>query len=111
MPTVYRATMSNPPTASDFTSNKGLGKARRTPRETEERWAGISVFDTANQCRKVARKWSLGRYVAEVNIPDAATITYGEASSNGHRTAWGAPEEFLRYVGTVQPINSEEPTP
>lgn len=111
MPTVYRATMTNPPTATDFTSNKGLGKVRRAPRETEALWSGISVFDTASQCRKVARKWSLGLYVAEVKIPNDASITWSDASGSGHRTAWGAPEEFLRYVGAVQPVNSEETKP
>lgn len=108
MPTFYRSVASDPPTQSDFLSNRALGKPRRPPHETEDRWAGISVHDTEQQCRKNALKWSLGAYIAEMDVPEDGGVRYGPTGKSGHCTIWGEAEQLLRCVSRVIPLRAKD---
>ena len=102
--TLYRAVMANPPTAADFMSNQAKGKPRRAPIEGEAEWSGISVYNTAERCRRKAVQFGLGEYVAELVIPGAAPIIIGPLGKGGHCTLWGEPEQLLWCVTTVVPV-------
>ncbi len=103
MPTFYRAALTDPATAIDFTSNKAKGKARRVDVESEEEWAGISVYGTERLCQKKAGDYGLGAYVVEITIPEYGDIRYDRVSPK-HCNVWGEPEAFLSYVTKIVPV-------
>ena len=61
-------------------------------------WDGLSSYNTATQARRNARKRpSLGRYIAELRIPDDATVRVARTlNSPGHHTIWGDPPSYSR---------------
>ncbi len=104
MLTVYRSIAGTIPTVHDFTSRKALGYGQRLPFETEEKWSGISVFNTEAQCRKNARKNSFITPIAELTIEEDGPVAYSRTGSNGHRTVWGEPQQLLDCVTNVIPF-------
>jgi hypothetical protein len=70
----------------------GLPPRRWSP---EERFRiihmGISCFATARQAERVAVRWSLGDYVAELHLPPDEGFSYARWGSRGHMTVWGDP--------------------
>jgi hypothetical protein len=70
--------------------------------------AGVSVFATREQARKRARQVrSLRgkRFIAEVRIPDGSAITFEQTTRTpGHYTLWGDPNEMLRCVVSIRPV-------
>lgn len=89
-----------------FASYGELGvrpKRPLTPRE-EERWWGLSVFDTepAAEQRSDESPW-IGRYIATIEIPPDARVRYQQTSRNPHHfTIWARPEDLLRWVVFVR---------
>src|SRR6266849_4946245 len=92
--TFYRIVQTDPPTLADFTSHEARGRLPpdREP-ETLRLHAGLSVYATLAQARRKTRASpALGDYVAELQIPDDAPITWERTlTSSGHHTLWGPP--------------------
>lgn len=104
--TFYRTVTTNPPTRADFFSWKEQGK--RAPRDSEGRrmWEGISVFETAEQARQVAKRYpAQGSFIAEIVIPDESEIQYERSGPReGHHTRWGDGEEMRGCVRSIQRV-------
>jgi hypothetical protein len=109
MPTsYYRIVRTDPPTASDFLSDK----ARRVPPRNDEPltlhvWDGISVYWTFAQARRKARDYPfLGGFIAEVRVDiDVPPLRVEKTFGRGHYTLWGAPSVLLRSVVSVTPVS------
>ena len=96
--TVYRVVESDDPASGDFLDSfrssyeLGLPPRRSSP---EERFRaihmGISCFSTARQAEKVAVRWGLGDYVAELLLPGDRGFRLARWGSRGHMTVWGDP--------------------
>lgn len=99
--TCYRVVKTNPPTVRDFLSGVAAGHALiATTPELARLLEGISVFATPAQARRKTRGvgYRMGEYIAELHIPDAATIRYEKTGGPGHHTLWGDAIELLTYV-------------
>lgn len=100
--TFYRIVKADPPTVADFLSARALGLPLR-PNESEDIWAGLSVWATEAQARRQQRRFPrLGDFAAALVIDDEqvrVARTYGP----GHHTIWGDPEALL--AGVVQVVS------
>lgn len=100
----YRIVKSDPPTLTDFLSDRARG---RPPAEEPARLRlhdGLSVYATLAQARRKAKAFPmLGRYLAVLRILDGTPLRYERtiASSGGHHTIWGEPEALLECVEAV----------
>lgn len=93
--TFYRLVESNPPSARDFTSKAALGvPPPRDDAGTRRLWSGISMYSTAAQAKRTARRRPrLGGFVATVTMPtDGSMIWERTLSTDGHHTVWGEPD-------------------
>lgn len=102
--TFYRIVRTDPPTLTDFTSAKMLGKVRPTDDLEALRLAdGLSVFRTEAQAQRHARRMPmLGVYIAEVATPsDAPVRSERTLRTPGHHTLWGSPAFLLACVRRV----------
>lgn len=108
----YRILPSRFPTVTDFLSFEALGREPRTPLtpEAEERWRGISVFDTfENATAHVGRSAFLGRYAAVMEIgPEQQVVAKRTGGTRGHWTLWGSADELLSCVTAIIDISTEQ---
>ena len=106
--TFFRIVRTAPPTINDFISAEAKGRmiAPSIPYELHRLWDGLSVYATAQQAaRKARRSPSIGRYVAELHIPEDGAIRFERTTREpGHHTLWGEPEVLLRCVMSVRPV-------
>jgi hypothetical protein len=104
----FRIVQGDSPTALDFTSNaaKGIPSPAKDP-ETMRLWTGISVYDRRGYARRLAlRALRLGRFVAELRLPDdASAVIERTTRSHGHDTLWGEPATLRTYVIAVTPVD------
>lgn len=100
----YRIAKTDPPTVVDFLSNKALGRRRRR-NESEDEWAGLSLYDTEEGARVTARRYpQIGSFLAVVRVTEGTPFRIAQTFHAGHYTLWGEPEDFLRAVIAVVPI-------
>jgi hypothetical protein len=103
--TFYRIVRNDPPSLDDFKSYLELGiPLRREDPEARRMAAGISVYSQRRQAARRARlRPSLGRFIAELVIPDGSVVTFQRTGlEHGHHTLWGPAELLLSY--TVAPV-------
>lgn len=100
--TFYRLVASDPPTNRDFLSQA----ARRQPpprqdAEFLEAWQGLSVLDTYQVARQNGStfKWRHGEYIAILEIPDDAPVTYKGPDHRGHWMIYDAAGKMLEEDG------------
>ena len=73
--TFYRTVRADPPTLDDFASNRSKGLPPPDDPERRRLWDGLSCYNTQTQARRNALKRpSLGRYIAELQIPENGPI-------------------------------------
>lgn len=100
--------MTNPPMEADFLSH--MARGRREPRDPEDLylWDGVSVYDTENEARAVARQYPrIGAYIAPLDVLEGGTISYAKTGRSArHYTLWGAAGDMLRCVelALVKPV-------
>ena len=103
----YRVVKTNPATRSDFVSNAALGMEPPDDRpETLRVWSGISVYATAAQARRMARRYrGHGDYIAAIQIDEGSPIRFERTLGRpGHHTLWASPDEILAAVVAVEPL-------
>jgi len=96
---VYRIVRSDPPTARDFLSPSALGRHFADPRQVQLA-SGLSVFRTEEQARRQARRYDLGRFLAELHLSDEWQVERTLRTS-GHHTVFADTEVLLRAVVRV----------
>lgn len=105
MATFYRAVRTNPPTREDFMGNEARGITPRRPLVTDEQrrmWAGLSIQSNLDDARANARQHEVGAFIAQIDIPDGAPITYARTGRKpGHYTLWGEAGEIAGCVTAV----------
>jgi hypothetical protein len=111
----YRLVKNNPPHRQDFISNQEKrGQPRSAlPSHLKPLWSGISLHQTEAQSRRQAAELPrLGKYLAELQIPDdaAQSIRWERTipHNDGHFTLWGDADSLLACV--VRVIAIEEPS-
>ena len=101
----YRIVKSESPGAEAFKSHAERGD--RLPegisRQALNDWDGVSVFETREQAVRHARRlhWRLGRFIAELYIPDDAQIVRDSADERGHfnlRASGALIQQYVRVV-------------
>jgi hypothetical protein len=104
--TFYRIVRTDRPTIADFTSNQARGLPAPDDPDRRRLWDGLSCYNTETQARRNALKRpSLGRYIAELQIPEDGPVRYERTPvSAGHHTLWGDAVVLLRYVASVSPV-------
>jgi len=96
---VFRAVRTDPPTENDFLSQARLGR-RHVDESAFELTSGVSVFATEAQVARLARRYQMGRYIAELTLPEDVEIRR-TGRARGHHTVWAAPDVLLRSVTRV----------
>jgi hypothetical protein len=101
---LYRIIRTQHPSWSDFLSNQVRDQPRRDVELREPlEWTGPSTFDTEQGARAAAQRFpALGRYIAELAIPDGTSALIYRSGGPGHWTVVGGPGVLLGYV--VAPI-------
>jgi len=105
--TFFRVVKTDPPRLEDFVSNDAKGLTPPDERaETLRVWSGISVYATAAQARRMARRYTgHGDYIAVLRITDDSTIRVERTLNRpGHHTLWAPPAELLESVIAVEPL-------
>jgi len=96
--TFYRIVKEDPPGPDDFKSylERGVPMLKDDP-ETRRLAEGPSVYATLAQARRAARSQPfLGRFVAELVIPNDAPLTFERTGRKpGHHTLWARPRQAL----------------
>jgi len=108
----YRIVKHDPPNRRDFLSNRATrGEPRPDlPIHLRRLWDGLSVHDSLEQARRQAREapW-LGTRIAVLVVPEGAEagLRWERTIPNnpGHYTLWGDPDDLLRQVERVVPID------
>ena len=100
----YRIVKSDPPDPGAFRSHAERGD--RPPigisPQSLNAWDGVSVFETREQAARHATKFShLGRYIAELRIPDDAPISRDSADERGHFNLRATGAVISKYVTRV----------
>jgi hypothetical protein len=107
MPTCFRIVRASRVAWSDFLSNQVMDQPPRG-KELDDpfEWSSLSVFDNRPQAEDVTRANLLGRFVAQLDIPDdAPVIVRDDPNLPGHRTVFGGPGILLRYVTRVTRVS------
>jgi len=101
--TLYRVIRSRHPSWADFLSNLVRDQpARQAEIGNLAEWAGVSTFEDLEEARDRAQRFPiLGRYIAELVIPDDAPVLIEPSVGPGHWTIVGGPGLLLRYVARV----------
>ena len=102
----FRIVRTNPPTVEDFKSYIALGlrPPPSLPSDQLRQWEGISVFATANQARRQARRFpQFGGFIAELKIAAGSEVEVRRTNprSHGHHTIWADPEVVRHTVVRV----------
>jgi len=100
----YRIVKSDPPTLTDFLSDRAKGRPPAEEPAHLRLHDGLSVYATVAQARRKARALPmLGQYVAVLRILDDTPLRYERtiAISGGHHTVWGDPDALLGCVEAV----------
>ena len=82
-------------------SNEAKGvPLRRDTVQARRLWTGISVFDSEEGAREMARRFpTLGAFIAALRIPANAPIRAERTTATpGHFTLWGQPDDILSCV-------------
>jgi hypothetical protein len=69
-----------------------------------ELWSGVSMFETATQAGRVARRNKFGMGIARLDVPDGhpMVVLSQPPSQSGHVTVWScAPILASFYAGTM----------
>ncbi len=100
--TLYRSVRSPDPTDVDFMSYGAQGKlpprAQRDNPEFLRKWDGLSVFTTYAAARQNALmfRWRMGEFIAELEIPDDAPVTYETPDHRNHLNVYDGDPVYLR---------------
>jgi hypothetical protein len=104
----YRIVKTSVPDAEAFKSHAERGDMppKGISQEGLNDWDGVSVFETEEQAVRHARRlnWRLGRFIAELYIPDEAPISRDGADERGHFNLRAAGAVIVRYVNRVTAI-------
>jgi hypothetical protein len=104
--TLYRIIQASEPTMVDFTSLEARGIAPRSDDPEIVRLnRGLSCWATEAQARRTARRFRhLGAHIADLQIPDDASVRIERTRGPGHYTVWGFPAELMTYVSLVRSV-------
>jgi hypothetical protein len=104
--TLYRIVRTRYPSWSDFLSNQVRDQPRRGVEITDPlEWAGVSTFDTLHEARVRAKAIpALGRYIAELRIPDPTSVLVVPSVGPGHWSIVGGPGVLLGCVAQILPV-------
>ena len=99
---LYRVVRNWPPSHEDFVSNaeKGL-KPRGPERARPELRSGLSMFDTPDAARAIARRLPFPGLICEMEISDTAPARVEKTLGPGHYTVWATAETLLRCARRV----------
>jgi hypothetical protein len=104
---LFRIVQTNPPTQDDFVSNPRRGKpVRHVTPQTQRLIDGLSVFDSEEMTRSVARSFpKIGTFIAELHVRSTGTLRWERTTRTpGHYTLWGDPDECLNSVTRVTSV-------
>jgi hypothetical protein len=100
------------PTDEDFKSYAALGREvpleRRDDPDFRHRWAGLSVYDSYREARRLAqaRRWRRWEYIAVLIIPDEAPIVCEGPEEHGHWNLYGVDPTFIREACMIRVVHA-----
>lgn len=101
---MFRAVKGNPPVRQDFECywDQGGRPERRTSPAQIRTFKSVSTFDTLERARAKASALGLGRYIAELKLPDDVKR---QIRATGHvDLEETTPEQLLGYVVKLHPL-------
>src|SRR5437762_12975806 len=103
----YRIVRTTNAAWSDFLSNQVMDQPPRDKEIADPfEWSSLSVFETRAQAEDVTRTYLLGRFVAQLDIPDDAPVVLrADPDLPGHWTVLDGPGVLLRYVTRVSRVS------
>jgi hypothetical protein len=104
--TVFRLVATEPLKIRDFQSDRDKNRPRWED-DLETDHLGLSVFETLDQARSMARRYP--KVVAEVVLTEGAGIGIARTILElpGHYTIWGRPEDLLERVSSVDRLDED----
>jgi hypothetical protein len=70
-----------------------------------ELWSGLSMFVTAPQASRAARKHNLGRMLVRLDIPGGdPMVVLTSPNHNGHVTVWACAQHLASFHAGVIPV-------
>jgi hypothetical protein len=105
MATFYRIVRTDPPTVTDFLTDRQAGRQPPSP-HLLRLWDGRSVFDTEDTAREVAMRFPvIGSYIATLDIIEGGAISAERTLRRpGHYTLWGDAAAILERVVSIVPV-------
>lgn len=111
--TFYRIVKTDPPTLIDFTSNAARGRPIRPglPLVYHRLWDGLSVYDAVDYAEAKARASPMiGRFIAALRFSIDTRVRIERTTTElGHSTIWGASEDLLGRVISVEQVRGRTP--
>jgi hypothetical protein len=94
----------DPPTEADFLSHAARGlPLRRDTAAMRRSWERVSVYDTLEQARAVARRFpAIGTFITELRIDAGGPVVFERSGDDPHHFDLnGEPAEMLRMITRV----------
>lgn len=108
VPILFRIVQEDSPTVGDFTSAmmRGIPPQRRERQHPGE-WAGLSMFDSSERARALARQYpKLGTAIATVRL-DPKRVVVWKTFGPHHFTVWGPPAAGLDAIIAVESVEEK----
>ena len=104
----YRIIRTEFPSWSDFLSNQVRDQpARDIEVDDPLEWTGISVFDRPDRAAQLARRYDIGRFLAQVSLGPGDPVIVRPSRGRGHWTLVGGPGVLLRRVDQILPVEQD----
>lgn len=105
--TFYRVVKAQQPIRDDFLTSKARGvQPRRNDPELLRIWDSVSVCETEDQARDLARKFvRMGTWIAKLEVPATIRAERTLPASPGHYSLWATPDELLQCVVDIVPVD------
>jgi hypothetical protein len=103
--TLYRLVKTDPPTETDFLSQKAENR-RLINKKYADEFEGVSHWDSRAGAESLSGTVKGAQFVAELSIPDGSSIRYRPSFREGHFTIWAEPDILLGLVVRIHTINS-----
>jgi len=103
---LYRVLEYEQPMLSDFWCYAKLGRVlNNVPNAATVRsYGGLSMYNGLDAAQSAARKYALGTFIAELEVPVNGWFELGVTRRSGHVDVMGDGEHLSRFIRAIYPV-------